>query len=82
MKKTIKINISGIVFNVDEDAFEQLSRYLKSIERHFSHSEEGAEIISDIEARIAELFRECMSDTKEVINLEDVTKVIGILGEP
>lgn len=82
MKKTIKINISGIVFNVDEDAFEQLSKYLKSIERHFSHSEEGKEIISDIEARVAELFRECLSETKEVINVADVSKVISILGEP
>ena len=82
MKKTIKINISGIVFNVDEDAFEQLSKYLKSIESHFSRSEEGKEIISDIEARVAELFQECLTEAKEVINNADVTKVIAILGEP
>lgn len=82
MKKTIKINISGIVFNVDEDAFEQLSKYLKSIEGHFSRTEEGKEIISDIEARLAELFQECLTDGKEVINMADVERTTGILGEP
>ena len=82
MKKTIKININGIVFNVDEDAFDQLSKYLKSLERHFSRTDEGKEIISDIEARIAELFQECLSPGKEVINIADVTKVLEILGRP
>ncbi|MFC2097511.1 PspC domain-containing protein [Bacteroidota bacterium] len=82
MKKTIKININGIVFNVDEDAFDKLSKYLKSLEGHFSHSDEGKEIISDIEARIAELFQECLSPGKEVINITDVTKVLEILGQP
>jgi len=33
MKKTLTINISGIIFHIDDDAFERLSRYLNSIKR-------------------------------------------------
>ena len=36
MKKTLSINISGFVFNIDEDAYEKLHRYLEAIKSHFS----------------------------------------------
>ena len=56
MNKTVSINLSGQVFQVDEQAYDKLRNYLESIRRHFSVSDGGQEIISDIEARIAEVF--------------------------
>lgn len=82
MKKTIRINISGLIFNIDEDAFDKLQQYLNSINRQFVDTEEGKEIISDVETRIAELFQERNGDRKEVINLPDIDYVIEILGKP
>jgi phage shock protein PspC (stress-responsive transcriptional regulator) len=82
MKKTVSINISGIIFNLDEDAYEILKDYLQKLNRHFSKSEEGLEVIQDIEARIAELFQEKISESKEVINIEDVNEVIEKMGSP
>ncbi len=82
MKTTIKINLSGQIFNLDDDAYQELKEYLDSISRRFRDSEEGVEIIGDIESRIAELFQEKISDKKQVITIEDVKEVIGRMGQP
>jgi phage shock protein PspC (stress-responsive transcriptional regulator) len=82
MKITVSVNIGGWSFNIDEDAYAELRRYLKNLEIHFAGEESSAEILSDIEARIAELFRTKITSYKQVINLNDVTQVISVLGTP
>ncbi len=82
MKTTIKINLSGQIFNLDDDAYQELKEYLDSISRRFRDSDEGVEIIGDIESRIAELFQEKISDKKQVITIEDVKDIIGRMGQP
>jgi phage shock protein PspC (stress-responsive transcriptional regulator) len=82
MKKTLSINISGFVFHIDEDAYEKLHRYLDAIKSHFRGFEGRDEVISDVEARVAEILQKKISGSKEVITLEDVDEVIGILGQP
>jgi phage shock protein PspC (stress-responsive transcriptional regulator) len=82
MKKAIKINLSGIIFHIDEDAYEKLKSYLDTISRHFSNKQESKEIIDDIEARIAELFQEKITDETQVITLLLVDEVIDIMGNP
>ena len=56
MNKTININLAGIFFHVDEDAYKVLKNYLDTIKMSFKNTEGSLEIIADIEARIAELF--------------------------
>ncbi len=82
MKKTIKININGLVFHIDEDAFERLENYLDRLKSKFRGTDGEAEIITDIESRIAEVFQTKISDAKEVIGLADVEAVVALLGEP
>ena len=82
MKITVSINLGGYSFNIDEDAYSELKRYLKNLEIHFAGEESSTEILSDIETRIAELFRTKLTSYKQVINIEDVRQVISILGTP
>ena len=82
MKKTVKINLGGLVFTLDEDAYQVLKNYLDAIISHFRDQEEGKEIIEDIEARMAELFQSRVSEKKQVITLLDVNEVIDIMGKP
>ena len=56
MNKIIKINLAGQAVSIDEQAYESLSQYMRSLEKHFVNTESGKEILEDIEARIAELF--------------------------
>lgn len=82
MKITVSINLGGYSFNIDEDAYAELKRYLKSLELHFAGEESSSEILSDIETRMAELFRSKLSSYKQVINIEDVNQIITVLGTP
>jgi len=80
MKKNISINISGIIFHIEEDGYEQLRRYLDSINRYFASFEDSSEIVADIENRIAEIFLARLSDNKQVITEEDVDQLIATMG--
>lgn len=82
MKKTLTINIDGIVFHINEDAYFKLSHYLDRVNAYFRRDEGGDEIISGIESRIAEIFRERKKGYSQVITIEDVNEVISQLGEP
>jgi len=82
MKKTVSITISGIIFNIEEDGYDVLRRYLDTISGYFTQSDGKDEIMADIEARIAELFQERMDDRKMVITAEDVEEVINVMGRP
>jgi len=82
MKITVSINLGGYSFNIDEDAYSELKRYLKNLEIHFAGEESSSEILSDIETRISELFRARLSAYKQVINIEDVRYAISVLGNP
>ncbi len=82
MNKTVNINLAGIFFHIDEDAYLKLQRYLEAIKRSFTDSQGRAEIIADIEARIAELFNERVQNDKQVIRIKEVDEVISIMGQP
>ncbi|GHA54312.1 PspC domain-containing protein [Pontibacter akesuensis] len=80
MKKNISINLQGIIFQIEEDGYEQLSRYLASIRTYFSNYEGHEEIVSDIEARVAEIFAARISPAKQVITQEDVAYLMTRMG--
>ena len=80
MKKTLSINISGILFHIEEDGYETLKNYLESINRHFSGYSDSKEIISDIENRIAEIFLSYLKNNNQVITAENVTRLIEKMG--
>ncbi|MEO8590823.1 MAG: PspC domain-containing protein [Flavobacteriales bacterium] len=81
MKKTVTANIAGTVFHIEEDAYEQLQRYLAGIRANFSGSAGADEIMADIESRIAELFTERLTG-RNVVNIADVQNVEGVMGRP
>jgi phage shock protein PspC (stress-responsive transcriptional regulator) len=80
MKKNISINISGIIFHIEEDGYETLRNYLDSINQYFSSYDDSKEIVSDIENRIAEIFLSKLTNGKQVINAEDVESLITTMG--
>ncbi|WP_299128771.1 PspC domain-containing protein [uncultured Winogradskyella sp.] len=82
MNKTVNINLAGIFFHIDEDAYIKLQRYLEAIKRSFTDSQGRSEIIADIEARIAELFSERIQNEKQVVGIKLVDDVITIMGQP
>lgn len=82
MNKTVNINIGGLFFHIDEDAYQKLSRYFDAIKRSLSNSSGKDEIMKDIEMRVAELFTERQKSDKHVINNVDVDQVVTVMGQP
>jgi len=86
MKKTISINISGVIFHIEEDGYDGLKGYLTSIQHYFSTYEDSQEIITDIENRIAEKLltklktADKQTGPRQVVTLEDVTELIQSMG--
>ncbi len=86
MKKTIPTSIAHTLFYIEEDGYKKLDEYLISIRAHFAQHSDSAEIIRDIEARIAEQFVEYSGGTNvsgnRIITLIDVEKIISTMGTP
>jgi len=82
MNKTITVNIAGFQFNIEERAYDILKSYIDAIRKQLSHEEDASEIIEDIEARIAEILSEKLTEGKDVITLSDIDAVIKTMGEP
>src|SRR6267154_303315 len=80
MKKTLSINISGIIFHIEEDGYETLRKYLDSINKYFGSFEDSSEILADIESRIAEIFLSKLNDGKQIITAEDVQSLTATMG--
>ncbi|MDX9782732.1 MAG: PspC domain-containing protein [Bacteroidales bacterium] len=82
MKKVVTVGIGGRSFVIDEDAYQKLERYLGKFRQKTGNGNEAADIMEDLEQRIAELFYEELSGKGEVVNISSVNKVITQLGMP
>lgn len=80
MIKTFNINLAGQIFNINEDAYEQLSAYFNSLRAFYANESDKDEIIRDIEARFAELF--LAKGKNYIVTKEDATTVINLMGNP
>ena len=82
MKKTVSVNIKGLNFLIEEDAYELLQDYLDRLAIQLQNDEGKLEIIEDVELRIAELCNVRLNDSKTVIEFVDIQDVIATLGNP
>lgn len=82
MKQTVTVNLAGVVFHIDDDAYAALDQYLKAIRSNIE-SESADEVMQDIEARIAELFDQHKRyGHSEVVTIAMVNDVMEQMGTP
>ena len=80
MKKNISINLQGLIFHIEEDGYDVLSRYLAEVKAHFAGIRGHQDIVADIEGRIAEIFSARLSPSQQVITLDDVNAMTAKMG--
>lgn len=81
MKQTLTVNLNGLVFHIDQDAYNTLNTYLEAVRKQIGSSEE--EIMADVEARIAELLTDMLRHKgSQVVNNFMVGQVMEQLGRP
>ncbi len=79
MKKIVNVNIGGVPFTLDEDAYQLLSQYLDTL--HALYHDDDDDMVSDIEARIAELLLENVAEGR-IVTLADIQREIAVIGDP
>lgn len=82
MNKTVNINLGGMIFHIDENAYLKLQNYLNAVRRSFAGASGEDEIVSDIESRIAELFSQKLQHDKQVVSNKEIDEVIEVMGQP
>lgn len=80
MKETVNVNIASQAFTLDDDAYTTLRRYLDEICRRLPQEDNNT--MEDVEARIAEIFRERLSSPMMVVSLAAVQYAMAQLGQP
>ena len=79
MKETINVNIAQQAFTMDMDAYSTLTSYLDDISRRMPEGD--TETMSDIESRIAEIFRERVPSPMMVITYGVVKSTMAQIGD-
>lgn len=81
MKKTLNVNIGSVAFTLDDDAYRALNDYYEDI-RSRLHASERAGVMEDVESRTADIFRENLSSSNQVVTIEMVRRAIETIGSP
>lgn len=82
MNETRTINLNGLVYHIDYDAYQLLREYLQDIEQRLPQ-EDRQEVMADIEARIAELLQKALfAKNVQVVNSQMVQSVKTQIGDP
>jgi phage shock protein C len=81
MNKVVNVNIGGMVFTLDENAYQSLQNYLKQLKDHFNKEDGGDDIMSDIEQGIASILFKKLSTIKTIIDISDVESALHQMGK-
>lgn len=82
MKETRTINLNGLVYHIDYDAYQLLRDYLHDIELRLPQ-DDRQEVMTDIEARIAELLQKALfAKNVQVVNSQMVQSIQEQIGAP
>ena len=82
MKETKTINLNGLVFHIDDDAYQNLRNYLHDIEQRLPEDERG-DVMTDIEARICELLQSALfAKNLQVADVSMIESIKARIGAP
>lgn len=87
MKKVLNISLGSRSFTLEEDAYRRLKEYLEHFRARLVASSgvpisQNAEVMDDLESRIAELFMQEVGGDGRVVGIDLVERVTSQLGMP
>jgi phage shock protein PspC (stress-responsive transcriptional regulator) len=80
MKRVVTVNLNGMSFNFDEDAYDELRRYLKRAQAQLENDPGRTEVLADLERSIAEKSLSFLSPQKNVVTAEEIRTVLAQIG--
>jgi phage shock protein PspC (stress-responsive transcriptional regulator) len=80
MKRVVTVELNGISFNFDEDAYDALRAYLRRAEARLAGDPGRVEVIADLERSIAEKCQPFVLPPKNVVTAEELRGVLAQIG--
>jgi len=80
MQKVITVSLNGNAYQLDEDAYAQLSAYLEHAARALAANPDHAEIATDLEQAIAEKCARYLNAHKNVVKAAELQQVLHEMG--
>ena len=81
MNTTVNVNLAGQHFYFDQAAKVKLEVYFEEIKSYFTDESFLQELMTDVEARIAELLNDIIVDPQQVVTIHHIEKVMEVMGE-
>lgn len=82
MKPILEVSIDGHLFHFDMDADARLKHYLSVFKQKIFDDSGSEEVMTDINARIAELIMNAQFSSEQVVQLSLIDEIIAQLGLP
>jgi phage shock protein PspC (stress-responsive transcriptional regulator) len=80
MKRVVTVELNGMSYNFDEDAYDALRAYLRRAEAQLANDPGRAEVIADLERSIAEKCQSFLHAQKNVVSAEELRSVLAQIG--
>src|SRR5690242_14671986 len=80
MRQVIIVSLNNNAYHFDEDAYRDLRRYLRRAQSGLKNNPDVGEILGDLERSIGEKCAAALSANKNVINREDITRILNEVG--
>lgn len=80
MKRVVTVDLNGMSFNFDEDAYDLLRAYLKRAESQLAGDPGRAEVLADLERSIAEKCQAFLSAQKNIVTAAELQSVLEQIG--
>lgn len=80
MKRVVTVDLNGMSFNFDEDAYDALRAYLRRAEAQLAADPGRAEVMADLERSIAEKCQMFVHATKNVVTADEMQGVLAQIG--
>jgi phage shock protein PspC (stress-responsive transcriptional regulator) len=77
MQRVVSINLNGSVYPLEENGYTALFAYLDAFESRLKDAPDRAQLIADIERRIAEKCQACLEPHKAMITTAEVARIIS-----
>ena len=81
MNEVVNVSVAGISFTFDTQAYEVMREYIDRLEKAYSATAEGREVVADIEARIAELILS-RQESSQIVSDALAREIVEQLGYP
>jgi len=81
MNKILNVRVGSQLFNIEENAYDSLKNYIKTLHTYFKNDKDSNEILTDLESRMAEIFGGTITKQNKILTQTDIDKMVVMLGK-